>query len=74
MRLTPSGSQQVPMRHILTVYLILYFVVIATAAATLWRSGLIEHLDRGWTLSVIAGGVMLGVLLRFGHDRELSTN
>jgi hypothetical protein len=52
------------MRHILNVYLVLYFLVIATAAATLWRSGLIEHLDRGWMLAVIAGAVMLGVLLR----------
>ena len=43
----------------------LYFLVIATAAATLWRSGLMEHLDRGWTLAMIAGAVMLGVLLRF---------
>lgn len=51
------------MRRALILYLALYYLLIAGAAATLWRSGLIAHLDRGWTYSLIAFAVALGMLL-----------
>ena len=51
------------LRAALKIYLIVYFTLVAGAAATLWRSGLIEHLPRGWTLLTIVGALALGVLL-----------
>ena len=51
------------MRRALMLYLFLYYLVLAGAAVTLWRSGLITHLPRGWTYSAIAAAVGLGLLL-----------
>jgi hypothetical protein len=51
------------LRAALKIYLVVYFAIVAGAATTLWRSGLIEHLPRGWTVTVIVGAVALGVLL-----------
>ena len=51
------------MRRALILYLALYYLLIAGAAATLWRSGLIVHLDRAWTYSIIAFAMALGALL-----------
>jgi hypothetical protein len=50
-------------RRALTIYLVLYYLLVAGAVVTLWRSGLIAHLHRGWTYSVIAFAAALGVLL-----------
>ena len=57
------------MRRALIIYLVLYSLLVAGAVATLWRSGLIAHLDRGWTYAVIALAVALGVLL-WGLSRK----
>jgi hypothetical protein len=51
------------MRRALTIYLALYYVLIAGAVMTAWRSGLIAHLDRTWTFVAIAFAVALGGLL-----------
>jgi hypothetical protein len=48
---------------VLTAYLIAYYLLIAGVVATLWRSGLNEHLDRGWTLAAIGTAIVLGGLL-----------
>jgi len=58
------------LRHALIAYLVLYYVLIAGAVATLWRSGLIEHLDRGWTLAAVACAVILGILLAWLSRRN----
>ena len=50
-------------RRALLVYLAAYYLVIAAAVLTLWRSGLIAHLHRGWTYSAIAFAVALGLVL-----------
>jgi hypothetical protein len=47
----------------LTAFLIAYYLLVAGAVATLWRSGLVEHLDRGWTLAAIVTALALGGLL-----------
>jgi hypothetical protein len=51
------------LRRALAIYLFLYYLLIASAAATVWRSGLITHLHRGWTYTAFAVAVALGVLL-----------
>jgi hypothetical protein len=51
------------MRRVLILYLVVYYVVLAGAVVTVWRSGLITHLDRAWTLVAIAFAVALGALL-----------
>jgi hypothetical protein len=50
-------------RHALIVYLVVYYLLVAAAVATLWRSGLINHFHRGWTYSLIAAALALGALL-----------
>jgi hypothetical protein len=50
-------------RPLVTVYLIGYYLLIAGAVATLWRSGLIDHLERGMTLAAIAAAILLGGML-----------
>ena len=52
------------MRRGLTIYLVLYYLILAAAAVTLWRSGLIMHLHRGWTYAAFVFAAGLGVLLR----------
>jgi hypothetical protein len=47
----------------LIVYLVVYYLLVAGAVATLWRSGLISHLHRGWTYSLIALALALGAAL-----------
>jgi hypothetical protein len=47
----------------LTIYLVLYALLVAGAAVTLWRSGLIAHLHRGWTVAAFALAVALGLVL-----------
>ena len=47
----------------LIVYLVVYYLLIAGAVVTLWRSGLITHLHRGWTYASIAVGIAFGALL-----------
>ena len=51
------------MRRVLVVYLVVYFALLLGAIMTLWRSGVIAHLHRGWTYSAIVIAVGLGVLL-----------
>ena len=51
------------MRRVLVVYLAVYFALLLGAIMTLWRSGVIVHLHRGWTYSAIVIAVGLGVLL-----------
>jgi hypothetical protein len=50
-------------RRALTVYLVVYYLLIAGAVVTLWRSGLIAHLHRGWTYTSIAFAIASGALL-----------
>ena len=52
-----------PVRRALIVYLAAYYLLIAAAVVTLWRSGLMAHLHRGWTYSAIAFAVALGLVL-----------
>lgn len=61
------------MRTLLKLYLCGYFLVIAAAVATIWRSGLIAHLDRGWTYGTIAGAILLGVLLALTSRKPRTT-
>lgn len=51
------------MPRFIALYLCAYLLVVGGAAVTLWRSGLIEHLHRGWTLAVLGGALLLGLLL-----------
>lgn len=51
------------MRRVLIVYLVVYYLLVAGAVATLWRSGVIDHLHAGWTYSLIALALALGALL-----------
>jgi hypothetical protein len=51
------------MRRMLIIYLVLYYLVIAAAVMTVWRSGLITHFDRTWTLLAITFSVALGGVL-----------
>jgi hypothetical protein len=51
------------MRPLLVVYLAMYFVAVAGAVMTLWRSGLIDHLDLGWTVAAIGCALALGAIL-----------
>jgi hypothetical protein len=51
------------LRRALIVYLVAYYLLIAAAVVTLWRSGLMTHLHRGWTCSAIAVAVALGLVL-----------
>jgi hypothetical protein len=50
-------------RRLLIVYLVVYYLLVAGAVATLWRSGVIDHLQTGWTYSLIALALALGALL-----------
>jgi hypothetical protein len=50
-------------RRVFIVYLVFYYLLVAGAVMTVWRSGLITHLDRTWTFLVIGIAVALGVLL-----------
>jgi hypothetical protein len=52
-----------PVRPVLAAYLIVYYLLVAGAAATLWRTGLTDYLDRGWTSAAIGAAVALGGLL-----------
>lgn len=51
------------MRRLLIVYLVVYYLLVAGAVATLWRSGVIDHLHAGWTYSLIALALALGAVL-----------
>ena len=51
------------MRRVLIVYLVVYYLLVAGAVATLWRSGVIDHLHAGSTYSLIALAIALGALL-----------
>ena len=51
------------MQRALIVYLVVYYLLVAAAVATLWRSGVVSHLPRGWTYSLIALALALGALL-----------
>lgn len=51
------------MRFALAAYLAAYFFLVAGAGLTLWRSGLIEHLHRGWTVTALGAAIVLGLLL-----------
>jgi hypothetical protein len=50
-------------RRVLIVYLVVYYLLVAGAVATLWHSGVINHLHAGWTYSLLALAVALGALL-----------
>ena len=51
------------MRLLLIIYLSVYYLLVAAAVVTLWRSGLIDHLPRGRTYVAIAIAIALGVVL-----------
>jgi hypothetical protein len=50
-------------RRALTIYLVLYYALIAGALVTAWRSGLLADFDPTWTIVAIAVALILGVLL-----------
>jgi hypothetical protein len=50
-------------RLALVLYLAIYYVLVAGAVATLWRSGLIDDLHVGWTLAAVGLALSLGGLL-----------
>jgi hypothetical protein len=50
-------------RLALAAYLTLYFLLVGGAGLVIWRSGLIDHLDRGLIVAILASAVLLGVLL-----------
>jgi hypothetical protein len=50
-------------RLLLIIYLTVYYLLVAAAVVTLWRTGLIDHLPRGRTYLAIAVAIALGVLL-----------
>ena len=59
----------------LIVYLAVYYLLIAGAVVTLWRSGLITHLHRGWTYASIAVALVFGAVLwasfrQWGRNRD----
>jgi hypothetical protein len=58
------------MRRLLALYLVAYYAVVAGAVVTLWRSGLIMHLDREWTLLAIGLSVALGGVLAALSSRK----
>jgi hypothetical protein len=58
-----SARRRRILRRLLTIYLVVYYAVIAGAVLTVWRSGLIAHLDWTWTLLVITLSIAFGVLL-----------
>jgi hypothetical protein len=51
------------MRRVLIIYLVVYYLLLGGAVLTVWRSGLIEHLDLTWTFLAITFSVALGGLL-----------
>jgi hypothetical protein len=59
----PYSAHRINVRSVLTIYLVLYYLLVAGAAVTVWRSGLIAHLPRGWTLAAFALAIALGVIL-----------
>jgi hypothetical protein len=50
-------------RRALIIYLAVYFALVAGAVTTMWRSGLVMHFDRTWTIVAILFAVTLGGLL-----------
>ncbi len=58
-----SRTRRRIMRRVLTVYLALYFTLLAGAVVTVWRSGLISHFDRTWTVVAITFSVAMGLVL-----------
>jgi hypothetical protein len=51
------------MRIALMIYLLIYYLLLAGAAVTLWRSGLLTHLPRGWTVGAFTLAAALGIVL-----------
>ena len=51
------------LRRALAVYLIVYYGLLAGALLTLWRAGLIDHLNRTWTIAAAALAAALGAVL-----------
>lgn len=51
------------MPRAVTIYLVVYYLLIAGAAATAWRSGLTAHLDRARTVGALVVACALGGLL-----------
>lgn len=51
------------MRRALILYLAVYYLLIAGAVTTIWRSGLSAYFDRTWTVLAITVSVALGVIL-----------
>lgn len=60
-RLRPVASE--PVSRVLIGYLVFYLALVIGAAVTLWRSGLVAHLDRGWTIMTIVAALALGGVL-----------
>jgi hypothetical protein len=45
------------------LYLVVYYILVAGALATMWRSGILGHLDRAWTIMAVVVAVALGAIL-----------
>ncbi|HWP99843.1 MAG TPA: hypothetical protein VNK92_05185 [Vicinamibacterales bacterium] len=56
----------------LTTYLLIYFVLLVVALATLWATGVLGSLPVSWTLLAILVAFGLGVLAAITGTRELS--
>jgi hypothetical protein len=50
-------------RRLLILYLVVYYILVAGALATMWRSGILGHLDRAWTIMAVVVAVALGAIL-----------
>jgi hypothetical protein len=51
------------LRTLLKIWLVVYFLLVAAAAVTSWRAGLLAHVHRGWAVAALAIALLPGILL-----------
>jgi hypothetical protein len=54
------------LRH---AYLIVYYLLIGAAAATAWRSGLVDALPSTWSAALVIGAMIVGALFAWASRR-----
>jgi hypothetical protein len=50
-------------------YLIVYYLLIVAAAATVWRSRLVDHLPWTWSAALVIGAIVVGALFGWASRR-----
>jgi uncharacterized integral membrane protein len=50
-------------------YLIVYYLLIVAAAATVWRSTLVDHLPWTWSAALVIGAIIVGALFGWASRR-----